>query len=50
MQEVGLHAQGRSRVRGARALQYAHAIGQLWDLRVARQTGDASARRGVCGT
>ena len=38
VQEVGLHAQGRSRVRGARALQYAHAIGQLWDLRVARQT------------
>eukprot|EP00964_Phaeocystis_antarctica_P156151 scaffold125701_cov36-Phaeocystis_antarctica.AAC.1 len=38
MLDVSLHAQGRSRMRGARALQYAQTIGQLWDLRVARQT------------
>ena len=37
-QEASLHAQGRSRVRGPRALQYSHAISRLWELRVARQT------------
>ena len=36
--ETSLHAQGRSRVRSARALAYSHAISDLWDKRVARQT------------
>ena len=43
--ETSLHAQGRSRVRGARALAYSHAIRDLWDKRVARQTDFNLMRR-----